>query len=377
MENCLNKDLKSLALHCIAAIFYFNSAQEYGELANECSDVYYSYGKALLELHRLESTTLGNVLKSDDDDAQENENDDNSSAHSGSSEELVDEEYEEYADNKSAKNSNGEESVKKIEKSSEQPQSECTSNNNNGTCANANESNDASTSKLHSKELEEEDVSSLQLAWEVLELAKVIYLRQNSSDAKLKLSDTYFRLGDVSLESERFEDAVKDYERCLNLQQEHLPCDSRLIAETLYQLGLGYTLKNDYKPASEFFHKTIELLEKRKDRLKKVSEGVLDPRPDDAGDGFYTPIELADREIVELEALIKEIYLKIDEIKDEECNAVKVSILMKESLTPTKQSTSSTAVTNDENCTNSKSNNDEQKSTEEMTEEKKKIKLEL
>ncbi|ESN93956.1 hypothetical protein HELRODRAFT_180365 [Helobdella robusta] len=77
--------------------------QEYGELANECSDVYYSYGKALLELHGLESTTLGNVLKSDDEnDDDENDeikeckdkNDDNSSAHSGASKGLVDEECE-------------------------------------------------------------------------------------------------------------------------------------------------------------------------------------------------------------------------------------------------------------------------------------------
>ena len=44
---------------------FFHSAQEYGELADECSDAYFLYGKALLELHRLESTAFGDAIKNE------------------------------------------------------------------------------------------------------------------------------------------------------------------------------------------------------------------------------------------------------------------------------------------------------------------------
>ena len=40
------------------------SSKEYGELANECADVYLLYGQALLELHRSESNVFENGLQS-------------------------------------------------------------------------------------------------------------------------------------------------------------------------------------------------------------------------------------------------------------------------------------------------------------------------
>ncbi|CAK5280161.1 unnamed protein product, partial [Mycena citricolor] len=72
-------------------------------------------------------------------------------------------------------------------------------------------------------------------AWEVLDLARAIYAKQNeeesNEDVQLKLADTYIALGDVSLETEKFDQAITDYEAGLDLKKDLLPRSSRQIAE--------------------------------------------------------------------------------------------------------------------------------------------------
>ena len=70
---------------------------------------------------------------------------------------------------------------------------------------------------------DEEDLSNLQLAWEMLELAKVIYNKQvddtkDDSSAKAnyvkKLCETFLTLGKVSIENKNYSQAVDDFSAC-------------------------------------------------------------------------------------------------------------------------------------------------------------------
>merc|ERR1712034_282075 len=94
------------------------------------------------------------------------------------------------------------------------------------------------------KEAEEEEPSNLQLAWEMLELAKVVYTKQietggdNKPEMEEKLCSSILALGEVSIENENYSQAVEDIKLCLK-KQENLPKDSRIIAETHYQLGVA------------------------------------------------------------------------------------------------------------------------------------------
>ena len=70
---------------------------------------------------------------------------------------------------------------------------------------------------------EEEDPSNLQLAWEMLELAKVAYTHKIEALTKeeekrpiqMKVCETLLTLGEVSLENETYEQAVVDITECL------------------------------------------------------------------------------------------------------------------------------------------------------------------
>ena len=43
----------------------------------------------------------------------------------------------------------------------------------------------------------DDDISSIQIAWEVLELSRVIYARQNSPESQKKLAKVKIKLGEV------------------------------------------------------------------------------------------------------------------------------------------------------------------------------------
>ncbi|MCJ1386811.1 hypothetical protein MMC17_009939 [Xylographa soralifera] len=103
-------------------------------------------------------------------------------------------------------------------------------------------------------EVEEDDFSN---AYEVLDLARLLLRRRieetaaseaigktNGDSAVLKhlkerLADTYDLQAEISLEGERFPNAVVDLKAALQLKEELFPQDSSLIAEAHYKLSLA------------------------------------------------------------------------------------------------------------------------------------------
>ena len=82
------------------------------------------------------------------------------------------------------------------------------------------------------KKEEDEEPSNLQLAWEMLELAKVVFTKQleagasNKSKLEERIISTMLALGEVSIENENYKQAVEDIQECLK-KQEGLPKDAR------------------------------------------------------------------------------------------------------------------------------------------------------
>lgn len=63
--------------------------------------------------------------------------------------------------------------------------------------------------------------------------------------------------------SGNYAQALEDFQECLKLQVKHLDADSRLLAETHYQLGLTYSLNLQYSQAIEELNSSISVIRNR------------------------------------------------------------------------------------------------------------------
>jgi len=297
-------------------------ARECGEKAPECGEAYYFYGKALLELARLENLVLGNALSGvpKEDACSESTQVDNP-------EQMTDEErieVEEKVDEALMENlekceivespllkdvagdTSEEASSRDAVADSEEKVGDCEpeQGSEDEDCEHLDEDNAAA----HITEAEEEP-STLQLAWEVLELSKIICKEQleeskelNTTETKAALEkrycETFLLLSEVSVESANYYQAVEDLKLCLVRQKTLLPADSRNIAETLYHLGVALGHHKNYDEALLSLDAAMSVLTKRLDNLKEKA-------------GTQSK-----NEATEIKALLPEVTTKITDIKD-------------------------------------------------------------
>merc|ERR1719318_1003233 len=260
-------------------------AKQYGETAAECAEAYYYYGKALLEMSRMESGVLGNALTGVDIEAEDK-------AEGGQVEDTEkmtkDEklEVEEKVADALEENFEKHDKVAKIHDGDiEESETE------ESGMESQDESEKEKTDKTEEKE--DEEPGNLQLAWEMEELAKLIYTRsvaaasgETKTAMTARLCDTYAL-------------AVADIAVCLDMRKKSLPADSRSIAETSYQLGVAQAFAGSYTEAEASLTAAIAVLETRVKNLGKMeaSENIT-------------------KEIADLETLVTEIKEKITDHKN-------------------------------------------------------------
>ncbi|XP_051986423.1 histone-binding protein N1/N2-like isoform X3 [Xyrauchen texanus] len=168
----------------------------------------------------------------------------------------------------------------------------------------------------------EEEVGNLQLAWEMLEVAKVIYKRKDDKEDQLMAAQIYLKLGEVGAESGNYSQALEDFNECLALQLKHLPSHSRLLAEIHYQLGTTYSYTAQYSQAIEHFSNSIEVIESRLAMLQEVIKK--------AEDAEAAQVETS--ELEELKRLLPEITEKIDDAKESQRTAAIASEAIHQTL---------------------------------------------
>nr|XP_020458502.1 nuclear autoantigenic sperm protein isoform X2 [Monopterus albus] len=169
---------------------------------------------------------------------------------------------------------------------------------------------------------EEEEVGNLQLAWEMLEVAKVIYTRKETKEDQLMAAQAYLKLGEVSAESGNYPQALEDFQECLALQLKHLPPHTRLLAETHYHVATTLCYMDQYNQAIQHYNSSIKVIE---NRLAMLQEAI------DAAEGADAASE-DKNEMEELKQLLPDIREKVEDAKESERTASTASQAIQQTL---------------------------------------------
>ncbi|XP_033937680.1 histone-binding protein N1/N2-like isoform X2 [Pseudochaenichthys georgianus] len=362
-------------------------AAKYGDTAEECGEAFFLCGKSLLELARMENSVLGNALEGVPEESEEEDEPISSNIESANNldeetrDDLRKQVYDAMAEKAEpgdieleSEEGKGTPEVKKatgVANGSSSPVSEKEKGSGapvdgvaeRSTAANgvkdSGEQNDKKTNGKPEEEdngeskpedeqdeeesedddddedgeqngQEEEEVGNLQLAWEMLEVAKVIYKKKEGKEDQLMAAQTYLKLGEVSAESGNYPQALDDFQECLALQLKHLPPHSRLLAETHYHVATTLCYMDQYSQAIQHYNSSVKVIETR---LAMLQEAI------DAAGGAAEE----KNEMDELKQLLPDIKEKVEDAKESQRTGSAASQAIQQTLGGASTSTSSSA----------------------------------
>lgn len=322
------EDFQSATDHLEQACQLFDSY--YGVAKPECADAYLEYGLALVALANLEAGSgtdklmkkagIDGEVEGDDGEDGEGEGEDE-----GDDEEEEGEDEEEDKD----KDENAEaQDAAKPQSSSDNIDTEMKTadSQTNGTSKSEVEtqsmpqssssdpqpgtSNGKTGDDKDDDNEENDEPTTIEVAWEVLCLAKRLYMTDESLEGRMKLAETLQKIGEISIEWDNNDNAVSILEECLKIRSAILPPEDRLIALTYYHLGLAHSFKSDTQNANENFQKAIEVIEKRIASLSK-DLAVAESNQDTLVINSYK------KEINELKELLPDMTMRLDDSKED------------------------------------------------------------
>ena len=247
----------------------------FGESAPECAEAYYFYGKALLGMSRIESLVLDNAFEGVDivEDSTEGDQVEGTDALTKAEKlEIEDSVADAFEDNyvehdRVARAHILDESEDSDSEDSEESETE------------TEESEDEEISADVEKVEEQEEVGHLEMAWEVLELARLGWTKMSKSstddmkkEVDANLSEVHLALGEVAMDSSNYTRAQEDFQACISLKKTALPADARSLAESFYQLGVCQAMSGKFPEAEASLTAAISVLEARSKNYTEESE---------------------------------------------------------------------------------------------------------
>jgi len=345
-----------LALDCFVELCE-KMSKLYGQESEKCVDAYLYYGKTLLEIARLENGVLGHAIKempvfgsggeTDDQDTEKevNTEDEDDGTPKLKSDEIrscveralrEDNLYNESTEEEEGDNTEEEgdddvikdEDVEKKEAASAEKadSGDATPSYSTAGSSSANIPKAVTEADVNEAKKEEgmevddgiecdgsdddnDDISNLELAWEMLELSSVILRRELKKDASdthtinNKLAEAKYGLAQISLEAGRYQDSVNDFTECLDIYKKVIEDKNcRVIAEGHYNIALALSLDKRYDDAIQGYQMAVKILKARVEDLEARVK-VMDEKKDKT-DGDLAQLREWTEEVAELNDLI-------------------------------------------------------------------------
>ncbi|XP_031484367.1 uncharacterized protein LOC116253600 isoform X2 [Nymphaea colorata] len=245
----------------------------FGELSPECAQTYYKYGCALLykAQDENEALALGDAVTKKTSAGRRKLGDGEGSSHGS-------EKIDVKSNNKLGKRIEGQDSVEK--------------------------ENENAGDDVEDVEIGEEEESDLDLAFSMLDIARVIVEKNISGDTMEKV-DIISALGDVSLEREDIQTCLEDYRRALSMLERLVEPDNRLLAEIHFKLCMALQMDNKIKDAIVHCEAAVSACEAKCQRLKM-----------EVANSCGASSMEKDEEIKTLEQLLVDLNAKLEDLRD-------------------------------------------------------------
>ncbi|KAG2236031.1 hypothetical protein INT48_008123 [Thamnidium elegans] len=163
-------------------------------------------------------------------------------------------------------------------------------------------------------------------AWDILDIARVIFEKGEDKNTQLKLADVHLCLGDVSLETEKFNEALTDYEKAIEIKKSVLEEDNRELAEAHYKYALALEFSSDKaNQALPELQKAVAVLKKK---IETLEAGEGKGKGKQASDLSKKALD----EIAEIKEIIPDMELKIEELSNRQATEKEAETLLKAML---------------------------------------------
>ncbi|GBG78167.1 hypothetical protein CBR_g26200 [Chara braunii] len=315
--------------------------EKFGELAPECASAYFKYGSALLQKAQSEGDVLGEKAVElsraeeeaaqmpcdDDDEANEGEGDDGDGK-AGSGEDAAEDGVDGVEGEKpsSAEAAEVGEAAAEDKKEGDAAAAPGADNGVEEVDGGAADEKDGDEEKEGGEDgaegedtaagAEEEEEDDLELAWKLLDSARVIHERQPGHT--VEEADVLTALGDVSLEREDFVTGLEDFQKALGYLEELLPSDDRAIAAVCFKMASAHQLALHPQEALSFCQRAIAVVELRLKHLEEEKGSKGKEKEGEApkvAEGETKPDEPLS-EVDELKFVLQEMRDKEEELKD-------------------------------------------------------------
>ena len=161
-------------------------------------------------------------------------------------------------------------------------------------------------------EEDDEDETDMELAWKMLENARVMF--EEDGSAPLELADVLENLGELNTEQSQFEAALTDYNAALVLLETHLDATDRRLASALYSISMAHQLLDANDAALAANTRAIEICEARIAECKAGTACVSKGASQNAGEQMSP--EATMRELEQIMGVAADLKERQEELKE-------------------------------------------------------------